>query len=104
MTVASHHHIGALEIAMNDTVGVGARNRLADLDAITDYKFEGKSHLGRNLTRENRSIDKFHHDSGLTRLVDKVFDSADIRVIERDGEAGFVLELVAGFLVRNRVF
>lgn len=67
---------------MDDVIRVCVSNGVGNLDAVFDYKVEGKSNVGRDGVRENLPFDKLHDDTSLTRFFKHIFDSTNIGMIQ----------------------
>jgi hypothetical protein len=89
--VIAHHHVVELEIAVDDSRSVRARERAGDV-ARAPQCLGRRQRAARELRAERLAVDELHHDEREPiDLVDLV-DRADVRMAHRRGAAGFAEE------------
>ncbi len=82
MASLGHKNIGGLNIAMDDSLGVGRIERICNLDGQwqQNFQFERPS---RNAVLQSHAIQEFHGDERLPVLLADVVNGADVGVIQR---------------------
>ncbi len=81
VAAAGDENIGGLDVAVNDPFGVCGIQSVCDFYSQIQQLFEGQR-LAFDATLECPPIQVFHGDEGLTVLLAKVVDRANIRMIE----------------------
>ena len=87
----AHHHVARLEIAVNDTRGVGRCQRVGDLDAACDCRVQRQRFPADHLV-EGLALDQLHRDEVAVACLRDLVDRDDVRVVQRRGRLRFLNE------------
>ena len=90
------HHIGRLDVAVDDSGGVGqgeCRRQLAQQG--TDLVCSERTVLQQR--GEGPTVDELHHEAGKPLVVEEVVDRDDVRVGQLGGEPGLIPEPLGQF-------
>ena len=79
------HHVGRLQIPMDDTMLMGRRQRVGDLDGVPQCLIQW-DHAAAQARSERLALDELHHEILMLEAADvgfsDVMQGADVRVIE----------------------
>ena len=79
-----HHHVGGLEVAMDDAAAMGGVERLGQLVRDVDHLAHGQQRAARGGV-QRLALDVLHHDEDAAVGVADLVDLADEGMIERGG-------------------
>ena len=91
MTARRNEDVCGLDIAMDNTLGMGGFQSVRDLDG-EGKQFVDFECLLANHHRERFAFQQLHHDEVLSLVLLDGVDRADVGVIESRGGPGFPLE------------
>ena len=79
-TGRSHHDVARLQVAMDDPLGVGRRQGVGDLDAITQRLVQRQNALFHR-RRQGLALDVLHHQISDAFMLADVVEGADVRMV-----------------------
>ncbi len=102
-----HKNIRRLNVAMDDSLGVGRVERVGDLDAQRKQRVQFHGTVADDVF-QRRAVEVLHDDEGLAVLLANVVDGADIWMVERRCGPGLAAEAlerlpVLGHILRKEL-
>ena len=101
VAVARQHQVLGLQVAVDDAVGVGAREGARRLRGEVEELAE-RQRLVRERLAQRAALHQLHRDVEGALLVADVEHRHDVRVVERRGGARLALEALAAVLASRR--
>ena len=84
MTALGNEDVGWLDVAVDDSLGVGGIQCIGDLDCQTEVTFD-LDRLSCDAVLQRHSIQKLHHDERLATVFADLVNRADIGMIQGGG-------------------
>ncbi len=100
--VLVHHDVFGLQVPMDDPDLVGLGEALGDLRRDREEAAQRQRPRGEELA-QRLSLDQLHRDEERAVRLADVVDGQDVRVIQRGGRAGLLLEARAGLAIAGDV-
>jgi hypothetical protein len=91
--------VAGLQVAMDDVLGVGEGQPVADLLHDLELLFEGLGRVGSDQVFEVFPLEQLHGHVDLALLLAEVVDGDDVRVVEAGGGPRLALEALAQLVV-----
>ena len=94
-TGLSQHHVGGLQVAVNDAVPMRMIERLGNLDRMAQDLVSGQGAASETV-RDRFALQQLHHEVVAAVRSTNVIQRADVRVIQAGDRLRFNLEALAG--------
>ena len=95
---SSNEDVRGLDVAVNDSFGVGGIQRVGNLDAERKNLINLQG-MARDAVLQRHAIEEFHGDERVAVVLSDFVDSADVGVIKRRGGARLATEALQGLRV-----
>jgi hypothetical protein len=82
--------------------GVRGIERVGDLDAEIEHALE-RQRTTRDFLLQRVAVEQLHHDEGLAVVLADVVNHADVRMIQRRGDARFAAEALEHLGIRGQL-
>ena len=91
LPAAGHEDVRGLDVAVDDAAGMRGVEGVGDLDPELEHAVE-RQRPARDLVLQRAAVEQFHDDELLALVLADVVDRADVRVVERRGDARLAAE------------
>ena len=95
-------NIRRLDVAMHDAAGVRSLERVGDFQAEIEHALE-RQRARRDLVLQRLAVEQLHHDEVLAVVLADVVDRADVRMVQRRGDARLAPEAFERLGVRGQI-